>query len=82
MRRLMTCLTTVAVALMLGLTTVGCQPKEKVTENKKALDVQVDVGKTQVKVEGNKNPDDKGGQVDVDVVRHPGHEPEAGAADK
>jgi len=72
--KLMTRLTSVILALMLALPTVGCQRNEKAKENEKGLDVQIDAGKTKVKVEGSKKPDEKGRHLDVEVDRHPGHE--------
>jgi hypothetical protein len=67
--RLVTRWITIALALMLALPTVGCQQKEKVTENKKGLDVKIEAGNTEVKVEGSKAPDKKGKRLDVEVVR-------------
>ena len=74
MSKLMRCLTTILLGLMLALPTIGCQQKEKAKENEKGLDVQIDAGNTKVKVEGSKKPDEKGRHVDVEVERHSGHE--------
>jgi hypothetical protein len=71
MLKLMTRLATVILALILALPTVGCQQKEKVKQNEKALDVQVDAGKTKVKVEANKKSDQNGRHVDVEVEHRP-----------
>jgi len=70
----MTRLMTVILALMLALPTVGCEQKEKAKENKKGLEIQVETGRTKVKVEGSTKPDEKGKRLDVEVERHPGHE--------
>jgi hypothetical protein len=78
MMKLMTRLLTVILALMLALPIVGCQQKEKVKENERGLDIQIDTGNTKVKVEGSKKPDEKGKHLDVDVERHPGQEHESG----
>jgi hypothetical protein len=80
--RLMTRLTIVILALMLALPTVSCQPKEKVKENGKGLEVQVETGKTSVKVEGSNKPDEKGRHLEVDVEHHADHGPESGGRDK
>jgi hypothetical protein len=82
MFKLVTRLTTVLLAMLLALPTIGCQQKENVKENEKTLDVQVDAGKTKVKVEGSKKPDEKGRHLDVDVERHPGNEHESGDGSK
>ncbi len=75
MIKAMTCLTTVLLALMVGLPTLGCRPKDE--KDEKVLDIQVDTGTTKVKVEGNKTPDADGKHLDVDVdVDHAGHDHE------
>lgn len=66
---LMKRMTTVIVVLILALSSVGCQQKEttKERERQKAVDVQVDAGPVNVKVEGSKKPDEKGRNVNVEV---------------
>ena len=71
MTKLLTRMTTVILALILALPTIGCQKKE---EKEKVLDVQIQ-GKTRVKVERSKGPDGKDGRLEVEVERHPEHEP-------
>ncbi len=81
MVRLMTRMTTVIVVLILALPIVGCQQKAKEREREKALDVQVDAGPVNVKVEGSKKPDEKGRHLDVEV-QHPGQEHPSGDRNK
>jgi hypothetical protein len=82
MMKLMGRLTTAILALMLALPTVGCQQKAKENEKEKVFEVQVDAGKTKVRVEGSKTPDEKGRRLDVDVERQPGHAHQPGDHDK
>jgi ABC-type metal ion transport system substrate-binding protein len=82
MMKLMTRLTTLILALILALPAIGCQQKDKDKENEKTLDVQVDAGKTKIKVEGTKKPDEKGRHIDVDVEHHSDHQKESGDRDK
>lgn len=74
MMKLITNLTTIIVALTLGLPIVGCQQEKKDTEKEKVIDVQVG-GHTEVKVERTKKPDEKDGHLDVEVKHHPTQEP-------
>ncbi len=71
MTKLLTGVTSIILALILALPTIGCQKRE---EKEKVLDVQVE-GKTRVKVERSKGPDGKDGRLEVEVERHPEREP-------
>jgi hypothetical protein len=88
MMKLMTQITTVILALVLALPTIGCQEKGrereserdrvsekgKESEREKPLDVQVDAGPVKVKVEGSKKPDEKDRHLDVEVEHHQGQD--------
>jgi hypothetical protein len=64
----------VAAAFLLVLPTVGCQPAHEKQEDQKAVDIQVDAGKTKVKVERSATPNKNGKRVDVEVKRPSGQE--------
>jgi hypothetical protein len=66
------------LALTLALPTAGCQQKENVEKSNRPVDVQIDTGKTKVKVESSKKPDAKGGNIDVKVERNPSPEHKPG----
>ena len=78
MMKSLTRLTSVILALTFALPIVGCEKKAPETEKQKILDVQVDAGKTKVKVEGTKKPDEKGKHIGVEVEHGSGHEQESG----
>jgi uncharacterized lipoprotein YehR (DUF1307 family) len=83
MMKLIARLTTIILALLLALPIVGCQQKDKQTnDNGKGLDLQIDAGNTKVKVEGSKKPNEKGRHIDVDVDHPAGHEHVSGDRDK
>ena len=92
MLKLVTHLTTVLLALLLALPTIGCQPKpvvdgeprdqQKAPKAEKGLNIEVDAGKTKVRVESDKKPGEKGRHLDVDVEHHPSHEHESGDGNK
>ena len=73
MMKLMTRMTTVILALVLVLPTIGCQEKgrereserDRVSEREKPHDVQIDAGPVKVKVEGSRKPDEKDRHIDV-----------------
>ncbi len=62
------------LASMLAAASTGCPRQDKSKESEKGLEVQIDTGKTKVKVDGGKTPDEKGGHFDVNVQqdRSPG----------
>ncbi len=72
MARLMRNLTTATLAVLFVLPAIGCRQDDKGKPEEKRVDVQVDAGKTKVKVEGTKTPGDKP-RVEVDVERHADH---------
>ncbi len=71
-------LTTLLLAVVLVFPTIGCQQKENMRENDKKLDVEVDVGKSKVKVKGSTGEDGQGGRLDVDVERRSDRDRESG----
>ncbi len=75
MTKMIARLTSAILVLPLVLPTVGCRQKEPEHKNHNAVDVQIDAGKTKVKIKGSTKPDEKARHVDVDVERHPGQNP-------